>query len=866
MTKAEAASRTSYWGLRLLIPLILLGGFVIDLHTPRGFADWAFYLLPALLAMKAVRRQTMLFIAGTGSVATVFGFLLSPPGSPLWLSAINRSLGLILLWTAVAASLRWKRADEALMENGARLRAAERIALMGNWTWRAATDVLHWSEGLYRLTGRDSRLPAPTLQETSSFFSPDSCERLKSSVDRALATGEPFELELELIRTDGQRRWVVTRGEAVHGAAGKLVGLRGTLQDITWQKQDENALRLSEERYRVLFERNLAGIVQTAPDGRILDCNDAFAHMFGYASRAELLGKQIQDLWLDAAEREEFGARLIRKRVIRNAELRLRHKDGQAVWVLENASVVRRSEGEEPIFEATLLDITDRRRAEEALVKLRQAVDASGEVVFMTDGEGTITSINPEFTRLYGYTEAEVVGKVTPRILKSGTLRPEEYADFWSTILDKRVARGEIVNKTQDGRYVTVESSTNPILDEHGDITGFLAIQRDITGRKQLEEQFRQAQKMEAVGRLAGGVAHDFNNLLTIINGYAQLLLERSESTSSAHDQAIQILNAGERAAALTRQLLAFSRKQVLAPTILDLNRVLESMHGMLRRLIGEDVELVTIPRDSLGQVKADPGQVEQVIMNLVVNARDAMPRGGRLTIETGNVDLDESYARTHVNVTPGPYVMLAVSDTGCGMDAETITHIFEPFFTTKEQGKGTGLGLSTVYGIVKQTGGHVGVYSEPGQGTTIKVYLPRLDRVIEPPAEKEEVTRLSGTETILVVEDEAGVRSLIQSVLDRHGYTVLIAGSPAEAAKLSEQRQGQIHLLLTDVVMPGFSGKELADHLAFARPDMKVLFISGYTADAIAHHGILDADTAFLQKPFTPNALLRKVRETIDK
>ncbi len=509
----------------------------------------------------------------------------------------------------------------------------------------------------------------------------------------------------------------------------------------------------------------------------------------------------------------------------------------------------------------------EQRLAEESVVRLMHAVSTSGEVVFMTDREGVITFINPEFTRLYGYTEAEVVGQVTPRILKSGGTQGEEYGVFWRRILEKQVVRGEIINKTKAGRLVTVESSANPIIDQHGNVTGFLAIQRDITERKRLEQQFLQSQKMEAVGRLAGGVAHDFNNLLTIINGYSQLILERPDLDDVVQNQMKEILKSGERAASLTQQLLAFSRKQVIEPRVLDLNTVLGNMDKMLRRLIGEDVELATNPGAQLGRVKADPTQIEQVIMNLVVNARDAMPRGGKLTIETKNAELDESYTSTHVDVMPGHYVMLAISDSGHGMDAETMAHIFEPFFTTKELGKGTGLGLSTVYGIVKQTGGHVSVYSEVGRGTTFKVYLPRLDMPVEPAGVSvERGDDVSGQETILVVEDEAGVRMLIQSILERQGYTVLLASTPDDAAALSEKHAGRIHLLLTDVVMPGFSGKELADHLAFARPDMKVLFISGYTADAIAHQGVLDAETQFLQKPFTPNALLRKVRETIEK
>ena len=508
----------------------------------------------------------------------------------------------------------------------------------------------------------------------------------------------------------------------------------------------------------------------------------------------------------------------------------------------------------------------EHKRAEDALVKLRKAVDTSGEVVFMTDRDGVITFVNPEFTRLYGYAEAEVVGKVTPRILKSGSIQPEDYANFWSTILDKRVARGEVSNRTKDGRLVSVESSANPILDEHGAIIGFLAIQRDVTARKLLERQFLQAQKMEAVGRLAGGIAHDFNNLLTVINGYSGLLLERLDPQSDDHKSIQEIQKAGERAASLTRQLLAFSRKQILAPQVTDLNAIVSDIEKMLRRLIGEDVEFLTVLRPNLGKVKVDTGQIEQVLTNLVVNARDAMPQGGRITIETADVELDAAYVQTHHAVTPGRYVMLAVSDTGHGMDAETQSHIFEPFFTTKEAGKGTGLGLSTVYGIVKQSGGYVWVYSEPGRGATFKIYLPWATEAGETVKAEKPAERLArGWETILLVEDQPGLRGLAQTVLESAGYRVLVASHPQEAVGICEGEAAPIHLLLTDVVLPGMSGRVLADHIVFSMPEMKVLYMSGYTDNAVVHHGVLKEGMNFLQKPFSPDVLLRKVREALN-
>ena len=399
-------------------------------------------------------------------------------------------------------------------------------------------------------------------------------------------------------------------------------------------------------------------------------------------------------------------------------------------------------------------------------------------------------------------------------------------------------------------------------------------LKKEVDERKQAEEalhrseeQLRQSQKMEAVGKLAGGVAHDFNNLLTAINGHSELAMRRLGDDDPLYRKLEAIKNAGERAASLTRQLLAFSRKQILQPKVLDLNQVVFEMNKMFQPLIGEDIDLFTRLVPDLGKVKADPGQIEQVLMNLTVNARDAMPLGGRLTIETANVYLDEAYAKHHATVRPGWYVMLAVSDNGCGMDEATRERIFEPFFTTKEVGKGTGLGLSTVYGIVKQSGGNIWVYTEAGRGTTFKVYLPCVDRGIEEPESSTDDNKvLEGTETVLLVEDEEVVRDMAREILEESGYRVLEAKHGREALLVAERHRGPIHLMLSDVVMPQMSGRELAEHLTPLRSEMKVLYMSGYTDDAIVHHGVLDEGMAFIGKPFTPNALARKVRETLNE
>lgn len=400
------------------------------------------------------------------------------------------------------------------------------------------------------------------------------------------------------------------------------------------------------------------------------------------------------------------------------------------------------------------------------------------------------------------------------------------------------------------------------------------ALKAEIAERKRseeerisLQEQLQQAQKMEAIGQLAGGVAHDFNNLLTIITGYSDLMLSQLNKEDSIYGDILEIKRAAERASTLTRQLLAFSRKQVLQPKILDLNQLVVNLDKMFRRLIGEDIELFTKIDEKLGKIKADPSQIEQVILNLVVNARDAMPKGGKLTIETGNAELDEHYIRSHLGVKAGHYVMISISDTGVGMSPEVKERIFEPFFTTKEKGRGTGLGLSTVYGIVKQSEGYIWVYSEPGQGTTFKIYFPMIEDVVESfEMTTDSIKTVQGTETILLVEDEEMVRGLVRMVLERNGYHVLEASSGENALRIAQEYRSQpIHLMVTDVVMPGMSGRELADCIKILRPEMKILYISGYTNDAIVRHGVLEEGMAFLQKPFTANILTHKVREVLD-
>jgi PAS domain S-box-containing protein len=526
------------------------------------------------------------------------------------------------------------------------------------------------------------------------------------------------------------------------------------------------------------------------------------------------------------------------------------------------------------LYKQARQEIAERKQAEAALraseERFRQVISSISDWIYVTslDEDGTKVNLylSPHVETLTGYPYETFLADwsfwpgvvIHPDDRATAAEQTLRLAQGQNSETEYRLTRadGEIVWVRDSARIETVGASSKIIY----------GVVSDITQRKQLEAQFLQAQKMEAVGRLAGGVAHDFNNLLTVINGYSELLLQRYLDERDPLRRYIEEMKkAGERAAALTGQLLAFSRKQVLQPKILDLNEVVADLEKMLRRLIGEDIELVTKPGARLGRIKADPGQIEQVLLNLVVNARDAMPGGGKLTIETANVTLDEAYTQQRMGLEPGRYVMLAVKDTGTGIEPDILPHIFEPFFTTKGKFEGTGLGLATVYGIMTQSNGYIDVSSQVGTGTTFKFFLPEVDQTIEPAEQEQMDEGPHGHETVLLVEDEASVRELTRTILLKHGYHVLEAASGREAILLSQQHQGTIELLATDVVMPQMSGPELAERLLKLRPQMKVLYMSGYTEDTILYHGVLETGVVFLQKPFTPTRLAHKVREILD-
>jgi two-component system, cell cycle sensor histidine kinase and response regulator CckA len=993
------------------------------------------------------------------------------------------------------------------------------------------------------------------LKQSAWNFSA-SDETRESFISRLTRDRVLTNIEEPIRRADGELIWVLENVALLDGEIAGETVIEGTVIDITERKRADAELRASEEKYRRLFERNLAGVYVSTLDGKLLDCNESLAHIYGYLSREELLSVDARELYMTSGDRDSFIRGLRQRRVYTNLESKCRRKDGSAFWVLENVALLSGANGEPDRIQGTMIDITERKLAEQALVesesKFRAVADTAASAIYIHDGnsflysnrasevisgysaeelkqlraydlvhpddrqmtidrgiarqrgekvpsryeyrivakDGTVKwldfsaspvrfegrdailatafditerkrveriqaalyqiaeranaaeeleyffrgihgiisdlmyarnlyialyqreaqqlsypyyvdekdeppvgsyplgkglteyvlrhgqavlitpersnelaaadeielvgsdcvdwlgaplksgnhvfgviavqsyseavryndhdrevlnfvsqhlanaiirkrneealreseqryrslvqsavygiyrsgvkdhflDVNPAMVRLLGYdTEQEVLNLS----LKNDVyVDSEERTDLINKHMDGegRIEDVEVRWKRKDQRVSTVRLSGRAVKKPNGEFDSFEMIAEDVTERRNLEDQLRQSQKMEAVGRLAGGVAHDFNNLLTVIKGYTELMLEEFREHDPMRGELEEIRKAADRASALTRQLLAFSRQQVLAPKVLDVNVVVTNMDKLLRRLLGADVELTANLDATIGRIKADPGQLEQVIMNLAVNARDAMPVGGKLLIETRNVELDETFARDHVGSKPGAYVMLAVTDNGMGMNETVRQRIFEPFFTTKEAGKGTGLGLSTVYGIIKQSGGYIWVYSEVGKGSTFKVYLSRVDAKVDTSLPDVLAPQSAfGRETVLLVEDEDGVRALVRQVLHKHGYSVLEARHGGEALLHCERHKNDIDLLLTDVVLEQMTGPELAKRLTVLRPEMKVLYISGYTDDAVIHHGV-STGTAFLQKPFTTDALAKKVREVLDR
>ncbi|MGH9779727.1 MAG: PAS domain S-box protein, partial [Candidatus Acidiferrales bacterium] len=678
----------------------------------------------------------------------------------------------------------------------------------------------------------------------------------------------PERYEFRVVRKGGETRWVDFTATVVTYDSQQAV--MGTAFDITERHRAVEALRKSEEHYRLLFEKNPHPMwVFDNETLKFLAVNEASVEQYGY-THEELLGMTIKDI-RPAEEGSRLEAYLAKQPQHRGpgsaGVWRHRKKDGSVLSV-EVTSEPLEFDGREARL-VLAVDVTEKHRAGEALRKSEKMLAEAQRVAQLGSWEWDMVADHlywsEETYRILGVTPEEVGGRMET-VLE--VVHPEDRervkAGLEGAAREKKPFASEHRIVRPDGAVRVVNAQAEVSYDEKGRAERMVGIVHDITEQRRLEEQFQQAQKMEAVGRLAGGIAHDFNNLLMLIRGYSELMLEHAGADKTEKQYAREVIEAADRAAGLTQQLLAFSRKQVLEPRVVSMNEAVQQMEKMLRRVLGEDIELGVRRKAARPWVKVDPSQLEQVILNLALNARDAMPKGGLLTLETANVELDEEYARQRPEVQPGDYVMLAVSDTGAGMSEEVRAHAFDPFFTTKEKGKGTGLGLATVYGIVRQSGGNIWVYSEPGKGTTFKIYFPLVGRPVAEEALPEVLEAPAGTGTVLLAEDEERVRKLGRQFLEASGYRVLEATSVGEALELMAKHKEEIDVLMTDVIMPQMSGRELAERVVKMKPTVRVLYMSGYTDDVIVRHGELEAGTAFLQKPFTKEALARKLRELL--
>jgi len=793
------------------------------------------------------------------------------------------------------------RAEEAQRQAEEKFRRLFDDAVEGIFQTTPEGTYLSVNPALARLCGYASpqeMIEAVRDIATQEYVDPKKREEFKRIIE-ARGTVEGFEYEIR--RKDGTKVWVRENARAVRDPSGRIASYEGTIEDVTERKRAELERQVTSEIiHGVNVTENLDDLLRLVHEAlkKVVYAENCFVAL--YESSTGMFHFPFFVDQYDVAPPPQKVGRSCTAHVYRSGKAMLipqktfdelveqgvvelvgtpspswlgapLQTPGATIGVI----VVQHYEKEDAFTERDLEFLSsvagqiavaiERKRAEaklrESEARLRVLVEQLPAVLWTVDKDLRFTSAQGAGLARLSLKPNQIVGMSLLDYFETRDFT------FLPIAAHRRAVAGEPVTFHVEWKGGSYACHVEALRDEAGAVRGAICMSLDITDRKQLEEQLRHAQKMEAVGRLAGGIAHDFNNLLMVVQGYADLLAERLPPEDPLRRNAEQIQMASQRATSLTRQLLAFSRKQMLTPTVLNIQSVVTDMEKILRRLIGEDIALEASGAPGLGLIKADRSQIEQVILNLAVNARDAMPEGGRLTIETANVELDASYAHPPAVLSPGKYVMLAVTDNGSGMDAETQAHIFEPFFTTKEKGKGTGLGLATVYGIVKQSGGYIWVYSEPGQGTSFKIYLPRIEEEsVESTRERRSGSEAlpRGSETVLLVEDEKGVRELAREYLEMSGYSVIEAEDGRTGVELAAMHAGPIHLLMTDVVMPGISGRELADRVARIRPGIKVLYMSGYTDQSVVHHGILQGDAVLLQKPFTLVALASKLREIL--
>jgi PAS domain S-box-containing protein len=704
---------------------------------------------------------------------------------------------------------------------------------------------------------------AISVEPEALFVQPE--QRLKI-IREAMELETYAEHEVEYRRKDGSTFTGNLRMRAVRDKAGQIEFLRGFVEDCTERKRSEEALRKSEENFRNIFANAPVGIFQSTVD-RLLVANPAMSRMFGYESPAEMIAgaASAEKFFVEPEQRRKLVQGAIESASYVEQEVKERRRDGSIFNTNVRMRAVRDAAGQTKFLEGFVEDITERIEAQAELLKMSQALEQSPVTIVITDLAGNIEYVNPAFTRSTGYTREEALGK-NSRILKSGKTAPDDYKRLWEAITNGREWRGEFLNKAKGGRLFWESAVISPVLNKAGQITHFLAVKEDITQRKHLEEQLRQAQKMEAVGQLAGGVAHDFNNILVAILMHLGLLRDNPHLTPDTKESLMEVEKETVRAANLTRQLLMFSRQQAARIGPLEMNALIHDLLKMLRRLLGENIEIIPQVSPDAIWVNADAGMMQQVVMNLCINARDAMSKGGRLTLATKTVEIQAQPAKPNPDVRPGSFACLSVTDTGCGMDETVLGRIFEPFFTTKEAGKGTGLGLATVYGIVKQHNGWIEVDSAVGQGSSFRVYLPGTNPLSAMAISSHDEETKGGTETILLVEDDQMVRRTAALCLRRLGYAILEAGNGLEALKVWEQHHEKIELLFTDMLMTGnMTGLDLAMRLKKEKGSLKVISSSGYHSDLPVSPLPAGEEITYLPKPYTPAAMAKTVRRCLD-
>ena len=763
-----------------------------------------------------------------------------------------------------------KQAEKKLRHLSETWKLAQKMASIGHWSHDVEIQNPVWSEQMFLILGFDPLEPAPDYKTFLGILHPDDRGMFDKAFQEAI-NGTPYNVEARAILPDGTVRWFNTQAFCRYDQKGNVVQLFGTLQDITERKQAEAALRFTQ----YAIDKAAVQAFWMTDDGAFLYVNDAACQALGY-SREELLQLSITDIEA-AYDLKDFhkGWMVSREKEHRIVETLQRTKDGRLYPVAVSLNFVVFDGKEYNCAFAT--DITERKRMEQSLRESesfqRALLRAIPDLVWLKDPDGVFLACNTMFEHFFGAKEKDIIGKTDYDFVEKDLAETFRDYDRKAIAAGKPSVNEEWVTFAGNSQRVLLETIRTPMIGDQGKLIGVLGVSRDITERKKNEEeqaklrnQLQQAQKMESVGRLAGGVAHDFNNMLSVIIGYSELAVKQTDPSHDLHTALQEIIKAAKRSANITRQLLAFARKQTVSPKVIDINDTVTGMTRMLQRFIGEDIELAWIPAETVWPMKIDPSQIDQILANLCVNARDAIADVGKITIETGNVVLDEAYCARHLGFFPGEYVLLAVSDTGHGMDAKIVSNIFEPFFTTKESGKGTGLGLATVYGIVKQNKGFINVYSEPGQGTTFKIYLPRhtVNEDYLPEKTAKQPFR-GGNETILLVEDEDAILDITTTMLEILGYRTMASNTPNQAIDMAQAYSGKIDLLITDVVMPEMNGRNLAKRIQSIYPNLKCLFMSGYTANVIAHHGVLDEGVNFISKPFSKEKLGAKVREALD-